>query len=176
MKADWRCHILAWLLAVSTVDAARAQTEPYPNKPVQIIADSSAGSAPDVALRFVADRLTQAWGQQALVVNRPGAGGSVAARAASEAAPDGYTLYQPVLSTFVSLHPAAPNVPLHVPKDFLPIGFVAENPMFIAVAPCSGHLDPAGADRARQKASRRNPLCHHRGGAPDPSDRGIVAA
>jgi tripartite-type tricarboxylate transporter receptor subunit TctC len=54
---------------------------------------------------------------------------------AADAAPDGYTLYQPVLSTFVSLHPAAPNVPLHVPKDFLPIGFVAENPMFIAVSP-----------------------------------------
>lgn len=138
MKADWRCYILAWLLAVATVDAADAQTEPYPNKPVQIIADSSAGSAPDVALRFVADRLTQAWGQQALVVNRPGAGGSLAARAAAEAAPDGYTLYQPVLSTFVSLHPAAPNVPLHVPKDFLPIGFVSENPMFIAVSPTLG--------------------------------------
>ena len=138
MKADWPCYILAWLLAVATVDAADAQTEPYPNKPVQIIADSSAGSAPDVALRFVADRLTQAWGRQALVVNRPGAGGSLAARAAAEAAPDGYTLYQPVLSTFVSLHPAAPNVPLHVPKDFLPIGFVSENPMFIAVSPTLG--------------------------------------
>ena len=75
IKADWPCYILAWLLAVATVDAADAQTEPYPNKPVQIIADSSAGSAPDVALRFVADRLTQAWGQQALVVNRPGGGG-----------------------------------------------------------------------------------------------------
>jgi tripartite-type tricarboxylate transporter receptor subunit TctC len=138
MKADWPCYILAWLLAVATVDAADAQTEPYPNKPVQIIADSSAGSAPDVALRFVADRLTQAWGRQALVVNRPGAGGSLAARAAAEAAPDGYALYQPVLSTFVSLHPAAPNVPLHVPKDFLPIGFVSENPMFIAVSPTLG--------------------------------------
>ena len=138
MKTDWRCYMLAWLLAVSTVAAADAQTGPYPNKPVQIIADSSAGSTPDVALRIVADRLTQGWGQQVLVVNRPGAGGSLAARAAAEAAPDGYTLYQPVLSTFVSLHPAAPNVPLHVPKDFLPIGFVAENPMFIAVSPTLG--------------------------------------
>jgi tripartite-type tricarboxylate transporter receptor subunit TctC len=138
MKADWPCYILAWLLAVASADAADAQSEPYPSKPVQILADSSAGSTPDVALRFVADRLTQAWGQQALVVNRPGGGGSVAARAAAEAAPDGYTLYQPVLSTFVTLHPAAPNVPLHVPKDFLPIGFVAENPMFIAVAPTLG--------------------------------------
>jgi tripartite-type tricarboxylate transporter receptor subunit TctC len=43
-----------------------------------------------------------------------------------------------VLSTFVSLHPAAPNVPLHVPKDFLPVGFVSENPMFIAVSPTLG--------------------------------------
>jgi tripartite-type tricarboxylate transporter receptor subunit TctC len=138
MKANWRCYVRAGLLAASTLGAADAQTAPYPSRPVQIILDSSAGSTPDVAMRFVADRLGQTWGQQILVVNRPGAGGSVAARAATDAAPDGYTLYQPVLSTFVSLHPAAPNVPLHVPKDFLPIGFVAENPMFIAVSPTLG--------------------------------------
>jgi tripartite-type tricarboxylate transporter receptor subunit TctC len=129
--------MLASLLAASTV-TAHAQSGGYPNKSVQIIADSSAGSTPDVALRFVAEELTRTWGQQVLVVNRPGAGGSVAARAAADAAPDGYTLYQPVLSTFVALHPAAPNVPLHLPKDFLPIGFVAENPMFMAVAPSLG--------------------------------------
>ena len=138
MKANWHCCMLTLLLALSSIAEADAQTGAYPNKPVQIIADSSAGSTPDVALRFVADRLSQIWGQQILVVNRPGAGGSVAARVAAEAAPDGYTLYQPVLSTFVSLRPAAPNVPLHVPKDFLPIGFVTENPMFIAVSPSLG--------------------------------------
>src|SRR5689334_12828757 len=125
--------IAAMLVASSVLEHAQAQT--YPDKPVQIIADSAAGSTPDVALRFVVEQLTKLWGQQVLVVNKPGAGGSVAARAAADAAPDGYTIYQPVLSTFVALHPAAPNVPLHVPKDFLPIGFVAENPMFIAVAP-----------------------------------------
>jgi len=138
MKAYWRCSVLTLLLAGATVVQAHAQSAKYPTKPVQILADSSAGSAPDVALRFVTDRLTQLWHQQILVVNRPGAGGSVAARAAADAAPDGYTFYQPVLSTFVSLHPAAPNVPLHVPKDFLPIGFVAENPMFFAVSPTLG--------------------------------------
>jgi len=137
MSASLRCCLLALLLAASA-GTVRAETAGYPDKPVQIIADSSAGSTPDVALRFVAEGLTKTWGQQVLVVNRPGAGGSVGARAAAEAAPDGYTLYQPVLSTFVALHPAAPNVPLHVPKDFLPIGFVAENPMFIAVAPSLG--------------------------------------
>jgi tripartite-type tricarboxylate transporter receptor subunit TctC len=138
MNRYWRGLMLALALAGSAVAQADAQTAGYPTKPVQIIADSSAGSAPDVALRFVAERLTQIWRQQILVVNRPGAGGSLAARAAAEAAPDGYTLYQPVLSTFVSLRPAAPNVPLHVPKDFLPIGFVAENPMFFAVSPTLG--------------------------------------
>src|SRR5262249_48877161 len=138
MTASCRLYAVAWLLVVFAVDLAAAQSSLYPSKPVQIIADSSAGSTPDVALRFVADRLAQVWGQQVLVVNKPGAGGRLAARAASEAAHDGYTLYQPVLSTFVALHPAAPNVPLHVPKDFLPIGFVAENPMFIAVSPTLG--------------------------------------
>jgi tripartite-type tricarboxylate transporter receptor subunit TctC len=131
------CCALACLLTLSAVADARAQSD-YPNRPVQVIADSAAGSTPDVALRFVTDRLTQLWGQQILVVNKPGAGGSVAARAAADAEPDGYSLYQPVLSTFVSLHPAAANVPLHVPTDFLPIGFVTENPMFIAVSPTLG--------------------------------------
>jgi len=136
MKGNWLFYMLAWLL-VATVAEADAQTRPYPDNPVQIIADSSAGSTPDVALRIVADGLTHVW-KQVLVNNHPGAGGSLAVRLASGAAPDGYTLYQPVLSTFVSLHPAAPNVPIHVPQDFLPIGFVAENPMFIAVSPSLG--------------------------------------
>jgi len=138
MKRSWRCSLPACVLALVAVTAAHGQGGNYPSKPVQILTDSSAGSTPDVALRFVADRLTQLWGQQVLVNNRPGAGGSLAARAAADAAPDGYTLYQPVLSTFVSLHPAAPNVPIHVPQDFLPIGFVAENPMFFAVSPKLG--------------------------------------
>ena len=55
MKGNWTCYMLAWLLAVANVACADAQTGPYPTKPVQIITDSSAGSTPDVALRFVAD-------------------------------------------------------------------------------------------------------------------------
>ena len=137
MRAFWSGFALTSLLVTSAV-TAHAQSVGYPDKPVQIIEDSPAGSTPDVALRFIAEALTKTWGQQVLVVNRPGGGGSLAARAAAEAPPDGYTLYQPVLSTFVALHPAAANVPLHVPKDFLPIGFVAENPMFIAVSPSLG--------------------------------------
>jgi tripartite-type tricarboxylate transporter receptor subunit TctC len=129
---------IALVTALGLSNPRGAKAGDYPEKVVQIIEDSAAGSTPDVALRFVAEELSKLWGQQVLVVNHPGAGGSLAARVASAAAPDGYTLYQPVSSTFVALHPAASNVPLKVPRDFLPIGFVSENPMFIATSPSLG--------------------------------------
>jgi tripartite-type tricarboxylate transporter receptor subunit TctC len=129
---------LASLLLVLAAAETQAQTDPYPGKAVKIIADSAAGSTPDVILRIVADRLGQIWKQQVVVVNYPGAGGSLAARNAAEAAPDGYTLYAPVLSTFVSLPGAPANLPVRLPRDFAPIGFTHENPMFIAVAPAQG--------------------------------------
>jgi tripartite-type tricarboxylate transporter receptor subunit TctC len=138
MRMYWRRAIIAWLVATPLVWQAAAQAQVYPNRAVRIIADSAAGSTPDVVLRFVADRLTQSWGQQALVVNQPGAGGSLAARTAADAAPDGYTLYAPVLSTFASLPGAASNLPIQVPRDFAPIGFVSQNPMFVSVVPSLG--------------------------------------
>jgi tripartite-type tricarboxylate transporter receptor subunit TctC len=91
-----------------------------------------------VDARFVADGLTQAWGRQVVIVNHAGANGSIAARAATEAAPDGYTLFMPALSTFAALQTTAPNLPIKLPRDFLPIGFTAENPMFVAVSPTLG--------------------------------------
>jgi tripartite-type tricarboxylate transporter receptor subunit TctC len=129
---------LLWLLALSTAADVHAQSAPYPSKPVKIIADSAAGSTPDVVLRLIADRLSQIWGQQVLAVNYPGAGGSIAARNAAESPADGYTLYMPVLSTFVSLPGSAANLPVKLPRDFTAIGFTAENPMFVAVNPSLG--------------------------------------
>ena len=120
--------------------AAHAQAD-YPNKPVRIINDSAAGSATDVATRLMAERLSQVWGQQTIVENRPGAGGSLAVRAASEAAPDGYTLYVGAASTFTALKGApgvAPNLPIELPRDFAPIGFITQQPMFMAVSPQLG--------------------------------------
>lgn len=125
-------------LALSGISAAHAQADNYPTKPVTIISDAAPGATPDVDARFIADSLSKMWGKQVIVVNHPGANGSVGARAATEVAPDGYTLYMPVLSTFVALPTVAPNLPLRLPRDFLPIGYAAENPMFLAVNPSLG--------------------------------------
>ena len=82
--------------------AAYAQASGYPSKAVTIIADAAPGSTPDVDARFVAEGLGKMWGRQVVVIEHPGAFGSIAARAAAEAAPDGYTLYMPALATFVA--------------------------------------------------------------------------
>src|SRR6266566_8334098 len=126
--------VLGWLAA----PAAYAQADNYPQKPVTIISDAAPGSTPDVDARFIAAGLTKAWGQQVIIINHAGANGSIAARVAAEAVPDGYTLFMPALSTFVALQSVAPNLPLKLPRDFLPIGFTAENPMFVAVTPGLG--------------------------------------
>src|ERR1700742_1765633 len=128
-------------IALATASGAHAQTDPWPSKPVRIIVDSAPGSATDVASRLMAERLSAVWGQQAVVENRPGAGGGIAARAGQTATPDGYTLYVGAASTFTALKGApgvAPNLPIELPRDFTPIGFITQQPMFIAVAPQLG--------------------------------------
>src|SRR5580704_5822153 len=138
MKRAGPLLLTLWVLAVPAAATAQAQAGRYPERPVTIICDAAPGATPDVDTRFVAEGLGRIWGQQVVVVNRSGANGSIAARSASEAAPDGYTLFMPALSTFVALLTVAPNLPLKLPRDFLPIGFTADNPMFVAVTPGLG--------------------------------------
>jgi tripartite-type tricarboxylate transporter receptor subunit TctC len=137
-RRNWFSIAVLTLLTSSAASVAHAQFGTYPDKTVTIICDAAAGATPDVDARYVAEGLGKVWGQQVVVINHPGANGSVAARAASDVAPDGYTLYMPALSTFVALPTVAPNLPVKLPRDFIPIGFTAENPMFIAVNPSLG--------------------------------------
>jgi tripartite-type tricarboxylate transporter receptor subunit TctC len=129
---------LAVLGTLAWSACAHAQAVKFPEKPVTIISDAPPGSTPDVDARFVAAGLSKVWGQQAVIINHAGANGSIAARAAAEAPADGYTLFMPALSTFVAQKSVAPNIPIQLPRDFLPIGFTAENPMFVAVNPKLG--------------------------------------
>jgi tripartite-type tricarboxylate transporter receptor subunit TctC len=150
-RRNWLRIAAIGLMTSCGASLANAQAANYPDKAVTIISDAGTGASPDVAMRIVAAGLSEIWGQQAVVVNHPGANGSIAARAASEAAPDGYTLYSPALSTFLALPTVAPNLPVKLPRDFLPIGFIAEQPMFIAVDPKSGITTlPQFIDRAKQ--------------------------
>jgi tripartite-type tricarboxylate transporter receptor subunit TctC len=126
------------LLALLTVAATPALAQDYPTKPIRIISDSAPGSAIDVTFRMVMDRVGTLLGQQIVPVDQPGASGAVAAHAASEAVPDGYTLFAPALSLFISLPGKADNLPLMLPRDFLPVGSLIDQPMFICVSPSSG--------------------------------------
>ena len=130
----WTLGSLCLCLLIGTTAAMPTAAQDYPARPVRIISDSAPGSAIDVIIRIVAERLTQMWGQQVVAVNQPGAGGSIAVRAAAQSPPDGYTLFVAALSTFVAPPNAAANLPIHVPRDFLPVGYFGGAPMFIAAA------------------------------------------
>src|ERR1700722_11721380 len=145
------CIAVLCLLALPMATPALTQAANYPEKAVMIISDAGAGSSPDVAMRIVADGLSKIWGQQAVVVNHPGANGSIAARAAAEALPAGDTLYPDAVPAFVALPTVAPNLPVKLPRDFSPIGFIAEQPMFLSVDPKSGITTlPELIDRAKK--------------------------
>jgi tripartite-type tricarboxylate transporter receptor subunit TctC len=127
----------------------------YPSKPVRIIVDSAAGSANDFTARTLADKLGKVWNQQVVILNQPGAGGGLSARTAAAAVPDGYTLYLPATSPFLALAGGpgvAPNLPLELPRDFAAIGFVLQQPIFLAASPKSGiNSIPELIARAKQK-------------------------
>lgn len=122
------------LLAAFGFAAQKAQAQTYPNRPVRLISDSAPGSAIDVPLRIIAEGLSRVWGQQAVVINQPGAGGAIAAHAAASAVPDGYTLFMPAFSAFVALPGVADNLPIQVPRDFTPIGYFGGVPLLVTAA------------------------------------------
>jgi tripartite-type tricarboxylate transporter receptor subunit TctC len=126
------------LLAFAVAAAIPARADDYPSKPIRIISDSAPGSAVDVTFRVVMDRVGTLLGQQIVPVDQPGASGAVAAHAAAEAIPDGYTLFAPAISLFIAVPGKAENLPLILPRDFLPVGSLIDQPMFICASPASG--------------------------------------
>jgi tripartite-type tricarboxylate transporter receptor subunit TctC len=123
------------LLATLVALAPMAQAQDYPNRPVRFITDSAPGGAIDVPVRIIADGLSRIWGQQPVVVNQPGAGGAIAQRAAASATPDGYTFGVTSVSAFVAIPGTADNLPVQVPRDGIPVGYLGGAPMFITAAP-----------------------------------------
>jgi tripartite-type tricarboxylate transporter receptor subunit TctC len=126
------CACCAALIAALASFAAPAQE--YPTKPVTFITPAAAGNSPDVATRIVADRLSQIWKHQIVVLNRPGAGGLIAAQAAAGAEKDGYTLYMTQASTFTVLPVEQEGrMTVNLQTAFTPIAMVGEQPIGFAV-------------------------------------------
>jgi tripartite-type tricarboxylate transporter receptor subunit TctC len=112
---------------------ARAQDH-YPSRLITIIAPITAGTTIDILARLYADRLSKRFGQQVVVVNRPGAGGLIAAQAVASSPPDGYTLIF-VNSGHTILGALNKNLPFDPVRDFAGVSLVGEAPTIVTVPP-----------------------------------------
>jgi tripartite-type tricarboxylate transporter receptor subunit TctC len=111
------------------------RADDYPNRPITLIVPFPPGGSTTVMARNVADQLTASLGQQIVVDNRSGAGGTIGTRAAAKAAPDGYTILLSYTATF-SIAPSAYANPGYDPrKDFAPIGMIGAAPSVLVVTP-----------------------------------------
>ena len=124
--------LLAATLLLGTVSAAPA--DGYPGRPVRVVVGFPAGGPTDVIARLVAQKLSDALGQQFFVENVGGAGGNIASGQVARAAPDGYTIM--AISTGFVVNPSLyAKVPYDAVKDFEPVTLVAVSPNVVVVNP-----------------------------------------
>jgi tripartite-type tricarboxylate transporter receptor subunit TctC len=127
-----RRAVLAVLLALA---AAPVYAQTYPTRPVVIVVPFAAGGGNDVLARLLAQRMSGALGQQFVIENRPGAGGTLGARAVAKAPPDGYTLMVGHSGVF-GIAPSLYANPGYDPrKDFAPIGLIGSYQQVLVVHP-----------------------------------------
>lgn len=149
--ASWMTTASLCLMTSIGIAAAPVCAQEYPARAVRLITNSGPGSGVNSTNRIIADSLSRVLGQQAVIINQPGAGGAVAVRAAATAAPDGYTFVIASLSAFVAA-PGTPGLPIQVPKDFAVVGYLGGAAMFITAAPRLGVKTLAELiDLAKQK-------------------------
>jgi tripartite-type tricarboxylate transporter receptor subunit TctC len=125
-------RVASLVLAFLALCAVPAQAQTYPAKPIHILVPYAPGGIADIASRIVGAKLTEAWGQQVVVENKPGGNGFIAMTAAAKAAGDGYTM---VMATGgdVAINPALfKEMPYDVGRDFAPIALVSDAPLVLA--------------------------------------------
>jgi tripartite-type tricarboxylate transporter receptor subunit TctC len=126
------CGALAALVSAA---AGTAAAQSYPARPITLVVPFAPGGSASTAARSVADKMSETLGQQIVIDNRGGAGGTVATRSVAKAAPDGYTILV-VTSATVGTSPSLfQNLGYDPRKDFAPIGLIAATPNLIAVHP-----------------------------------------
>lgn len=125
--------LMSALALWTSVAMLPAQAQPYPARPVKIVVPFPPGGPTDVVGRMVASKLSDAFGQQFVVENRTGAGGTVGSEAVSQAAPDGYTLLYGSTSTLAMAPGLYRKLAYDPRKSFAPVSLVSGGPLLVAV-------------------------------------------
>lgn len=121
-------------IAVVFAFAGTATAQDYPSKPVRLLVGQAPGGATDIVARLVASKMSEALGQNAVVENRTGAAGSIAAAFVAKSAPDGYTAL--VVSSSYSINPSLyTTLPFDPQKDLAPVSLLAEAPFLLVLHP-----------------------------------------
>ncbi|HEY0337840.1 MAG TPA: tripartite tricarboxylate transporter substrate-binding protein, partial [Burkholderiales bacterium] len=118
---------------VTTLAIAHAQPSKWPDRPVRVIVPLAPGGGTDIVARLFAARLTGQFGQQFIVDNRAGAGGTIGAEIAVRANPDGYTLV--TVPASYAANAALYKVPYDPIKGIAPIGMITTGPLILTVHP-----------------------------------------
>jgi tripartite-type tricarboxylate transporter receptor subunit TctC len=122
------------LAALAAAQGALAQgARTYPDKPVKVVVGYSPGGLPDTIARLIGQKLSEAWGQQFVVENKPGANGILGAEFVAKAAPDGYTLLMTENSTHAIIPFLFTKLPYDADRDLIPVSLTARAPLFLAV-------------------------------------------
>jgi tripartite-type tricarboxylate transporter receptor subunit TctC len=137
---------------VAALAAGVAHAQGWPTKAVRFVVPYPPGGSTDVAARTLADKLTAALGQQVVVENRSGAGGSIGVTEVKRATPDGYTLLF-AADPVSTLHLVIKELPWDLRRDFVPITQVTVQPVAVAVHPSVG----AGTIREFIALAKANP-------------------
>jgi tripartite-type tricarboxylate transporter receptor subunit TctC len=124
---------LRYALMATAVIAAPLSAQQYPTKPVKIIVAFPPGGAFDLTARLIAQRLSTALGQQLIVENKPGAGGSIGFRFGIKSPPDGYTLT--LISSPYAIHPSLYKLDYDPVADITPVIEISQGPLLVAVHP-----------------------------------------
>ena len=129
-----RASVLGTVLGPLALQPVVAQAVAYPNKPVRMLVGFAAGGATDLFARLVAQKLSERLGQQFVVENRPGAGGTIAGAAVARAPADGYTLG--VISASHAIGATLyRSLPYDTLGDFVPVGTIATATNVLVVHP-----------------------------------------
>jgi tripartite-type tricarboxylate transporter receptor subunit TctC len=134
-KRSWIYFSLFPFLFSLGYDCALAQS--YPTRPIRIVIPFTPGSASDILARLIGPRMSESWGQQVVVDDRPSAGGTVAGEIVARATPDGHTLML-TSSAFAGSAALYDKLPYDAVKDFSGVSQVAETALVLVVAPSLG--------------------------------------